>query len=200
MSLARFFTAGILSLFVTLGLLLLMHILIQTNLGKPPEGKTYKVPEIVMPDRKITTEFDTSKPEKPEEAEEPPPDIPEPEFDTPDMTNETISVSAPKTEGPQIGGLSAMDGDMIPLAIPTPEYPRRAAQRGTEGYCEVRFTVTAQGRTSDIVVGDCPDRIFERSSIKAAGKLKFKPKVVDGKAVDVPNQGYKYIYQMAKDN
>lgn len=199
MSMARYLTASVLALFVTMGLLLLMHILIQTNLGKKPEATEYKVPEIVMPERDIVTEFDVSKPEKPDEAEEPPPDIPEPEFDTPDVSDDAIVVAAPKPDGLQIGGLSTMDGDMIPLAIPQPEYPRRAAQRGTEGYCEVRFTVTAQGTTEDVVTGDCPDSVFERASIKAASKLKFKPKVVDGSPVAVPNQGYKYVYQLAKE-
>lgn len=199
MSFARFMTAGALALVVTLSLLLLMHILIQTNLGKQPEGTKYKIPEIVMPDREIKTEFDVSKPDKPEEAEEPPPDIPEPDFDTPEMTNDTIAIAAPQTQGPSIGGLSAMDGDMIPLAVPAPQYPRRASQRGTEGFCEVRFTVTAQGTTRDHVIGECPDKVFQRSSLKAAAKLKFKPKVVDGTAVDVPNQGYRYVYKLAQD-
>lgn len=199
MSFARFITAGAMALAVTLGLLLLMHVLIQTNLGKPEEGVTYKVPDIIMPDREIKTEFDVSKPDKPDEAEEPPPDVPEPEFDTPELSSETIAVAAPKTQGPAIGGLSSMDGDMIPLAIPAPDYPRRAAQRGTEGYCEVRFTVTAQGTTRDHVLGDCPDSVFSRSSLRAATKLKYKPKVVDGKAVDVPNQGYRYVYQLAQE-
>lgn len=199
MSFARFLTAGAMALAVTLGLLLLMHILIQTNIKGPGDIKEYKIPDIVMPERELKTEFDTSKPDKPEEADEPPPDIPEPEFDTPDVAEETISISAPKADRPEIGGLSQMDGEMIPLAIPQPEYPRRASQKGTEGYCEVRFTVTAQGTTKDIAVGDCPDKVFERASIKAAEKLKFKPKVVDGQPVDVVNQGYKYVFQLAQE-
>lgn len=199
MSFARYLTAGALALIVTLGLLLLMHILIQTNLKGPEQGATYKIPEIVMPEREIETEFDVSKPEKPEEAEEPPPDIPEPEFDTPDAVADAIVVGALKTEGPNIGGLAAMDGEMIPLSVPNPDYPRRAAQRGTEGYCTVEFTVTAQGTTRDIQVVDCPDSIFERSSVRAAEKIKYKPKVVDGNPVDVQGQQYKFTYQMAQE-
>lgn len=199
MSFARFLTAGALALVVTLGLLLLMHILIQTNLKAPEEGKSYKIPEIVMPEREIKTEFDVSKPDKPEEAEEPPPDLPEPEFDTPDVAADSIVVAGLKTENLNIGGLTSMDGEMIPLSVPAPDYPRRAAQRGTEGYCTVQFTVTAQGTTRDIIVVDCPDSIFERSSLRAAAKIKYKPKVVDGNPVDVPGQQYRFIYQMAQE-
>lgn len=199
MSFARYITASALALGVTLGLLLLMHILIQTNIKGPGEVVEFKVPEIVMPEREIETEYDTSKPDKPEEAEAPPPDIPKPEFDAPDTTNEGITVAAPTTEKPQIGGLSAMDGDMIPLSVPEPEYPRRAAQQGTEGFCVAVFTVSAQGTTKDVVLGECPDPVFERSTLKAAEKLKFKPKIVDGVPVDVPNQAYRYVYRLAKE-
>ncbi len=200
MSIVRFLTASAMALAVTFGLLLLMHMLIQSKIEGPGDVTEYRVPDIVMPDRVIETEFDTSKPDKPEEIEEAPPEIPEPDFDTPEVSQEAIKVQAPKTDGIKLGGLSAMDGDMIPLAIPQPQYPRRATQKGTEGYCEIRFTVTALGRTTNIVVGDCPLKIFQRSSIKAASKLKFKPKVVDGEPVDVPNQGYKYVYKMATED
>lgn len=199
MSFARYLTAGALALIVTLGLLLLMHILIQTNLKGPEEGQSYKIPEIVMPEREIKTEFDVSKPDKPEEAEEPPPDLPDPEFDTPDIGDDAIIVGGLDPANPNIGGLAAMDGEMIPLSVPTPRYPRRASQRGTEGYCTVQFTVTAQGTTRDITVVDCPDSIFERSSVRAAAKIKFKPKVVDGNAVEVPGQQYKFTFQMAQE-
>lgn len=201
MSIARFLTAGVMAIVVTLGLLLLMHILIQNNLQGPMEGKKYTVPEIVMPDREIKTEYDTSKPDKPDEPEETPPEIPEPEFDTSDADTGGIAIKPSVDSNLDVGGISfiAGDGEMIPLTLVQPEYPRRALQRGIEGYCEVRFTVTSLGTTSNFEIGDCPETIFERSSIKAAEKLKFKPRVVNGKAVDAPGQGYKFTYQLAKE-
>jgi protein TonB len=60
------------------------------------------------------------------------------------------------------------------------------------------FTVSAQGTTKDVVLGECPDSVFERSTLKAAERLKFKPKIVDGVPMDVPNQAYKYVYRLAK--
>jgi protein TonB len=109
MSFARYISAAVLALGVTLGLILVMHILIQTNIQGPGELVEFRVPDIVMPERELEVEYDTSKPDKPEEAEQPPPDIPKPEFDAPDATNESISVAAPTTEKPTIGGLSTMD-------------------------------------------------------------------------------------------
>lgn len=200
MGIARFFTAGAMALAVTLGLLLLMHILIQTNIQGPQEGTKYKVPDIVMPDREIETEFDTSKPDKPDEPDEPPPDIPEPEFDTPQMSESAIKIKPAFDGKPAIQGVGGFgDGDMIPLTVVQPDYPRRAAQRGTEGFCQIKFTVSANGSTKDWEVDDCPDSVFQRNSLKAAQKIKYKPRVVDGNAVDVPGVAYRFKFEMAKE-
>ena len=130
MSIARFIAAAGMALAVTLGLILLMHILIQTNMKGPGEVIEFKVPDIVMPDREIKTEYDTSKPEKPEDVEQPPPDLPQPEFDTPDVANEGINITPKFDAKPQITGPAGFgDGEMIPLTVVQPEYPRRAAQR-----------------------------------------------------------------------
>ncbi len=201
MSFARLLPAGALAAVVTLSLLMLMHILIQTNIKGPGEVATYRIPEIVMPERDIKTEYDTSKPDRPDEVEEPPPDLPEPEFDNPDATAEGININ-PDFGGQKIdiaGVGMGGSGDMIPLTVVQPDYPRRAAQRGTEGYCTVEFTVTSMGTSRDAKVVDCPDSVFERASLKAAERIKYKPRVVDGVAVDVTGVQYKYIFKMAKE-
>lgn len=200
MSFFRFLAASAMALAVTVGLILLMHILIQTNIEGPGEVKEYKVPDIVMPERVIKTEYDTSKPDKPEEPEDAPPDLPEPDFDAPDPTNEGVAINQPKLDRPTIGAAGGFgDGDMIPLTVVQPDYPRRAQQRGTQGYCTVEFTVSAAGTPKDIFIADCPDGIFERNSLRAAEKIKYKPRVVDGQAVDVPGVQYKFLFQMADE-
>ena len=193
--------AAVMAAVITFGLILLMHVLIQTNLQGPQEVASYKVPEIVMPEREIKTEFDTSKPDRPVEPDEAPPDIPEPDFDNMQATSETISIATTFDGSAKISGPGSFgsDGEMIPLTVIQPDYPRRAAQRGTEGYCTVSLTVAASGSTKDIAIADCPESVFQRSAMNAAGKLKYKPRVVDGQPVDVPGVQYKFIYQMAKD-
>lgn len=199
MSLVRFLAAAAMALAVTVGLILLMHILIQTNIKGPGEVKEYKIPDIVMPDREIETEYDTSKPDKPEEPDEAPPDMPDPDFDTPDATNEGLALGQPMLDRPTIEGPGGFgDGEMIPLTVVQPDYPRRAAQRGTEGYCTVEFTVSAAGTTKDAFIADCPDGVFERSSLRTAERIKYKPRVVDGQAVDVPGVQYRFLFQMAE--
>lgn len=201
MSMVRFILSGALGAVVTAALVLLMHVLIQTNVKAPKEGKRYKIPDIVMPEREITTEYDTSKPNRPDEVEEPPPEMPEFDQIAPDVTNEGISISGPKIGKPTVAGPGGFggDGEMIPITKIQAQYPSRALSRGTEGYCTVEFTVTEIGTTEDIVIADCPEKVFQSASIKAAGKFKYKPRVVDGTAVRVPGVQNRFIFEMAKE-
>lgn len=200
MSIARIVSSLAPAALVTLGLLLLMHFLILRNMTEPEDAKEFKIPEIVMPEREITTEYDTRKPDKPEEPEQPPPELPEPEFESPDVSSE-ISFAPNIDKGIQIasiGGFTA-DGDYLPIVKVAPKYPARAANRGLEGYCTVEYTVTKSGETRDVQVVDCPDTIFASASVKAAQKFKYKPKVIDGEPIEVPGVRNRFTFQMAKD-
>lgn len=199
MSIARFLSALIPAALITGGLLLVMHILVVSNFTEPEDGPDYKIPEIVMPDREITTEFDTAKPDKPEDPEEPPPELPEPEFENPDVDVD-LSFSANvsgKMKIAGIGGFSS-DGDYLPIVKTQAQYPKSALSRGLEGYCTVEYTVTVSGETRDVAVVDCPQKIFAKTSIKAAQKFKYKPKVVDGEPIEVPGVRNRFTFQMAK--
>lgn len=98
--------------------------------------------------------------------------------------------------GPQLGGPS--DGDYLPLVRIQPQYPRRAAERGIEGYVVVELTVTPQGTTQDVQVIEAdPQGYFERAATRAAEKFKYKPKVVNGQPVSV--QGVQYVFTFRLD-
>jgi protein TonB len=46
------------------------------------------------------------------------------------------------------------------------------------------------------VVDAEPANIFDRSSIRAAARFKFQPRVVDGQGVDVAGVQYLFRYQL----
>jgi protein TonB len=201
MSLARFFTALLPALAVTLGLLLLMHFLIASNLKAPDDVAEIKIPEIVMPERQIETKYDTSKPKKPDEPEQPPPDMPEPEFEPVDLADSSINIGVQMESNVDIGGMGGFssDGEFLPIVKVAPQYPRRALSRGIEGYCTVEYTVTKNGAVRDPVVVDAqPEGIFDRASIQAALKFKYKPRVIDGEPVDVPGVRNKFTYTLGE--
>lgn len=199
MSMARLVSALIPALGVTLGLLLLMHFLILTNMTEPEEANEFTLPEIVMPDREISTEYDTRKPNKPDEVEQPPPDLPEPEFEDVEIDN-SLSVAPRIDNSVKIAGLGGFgsDGEYLPIVKVAPKYPSRASSRGLEGYCTVEYTVTKSGETRDIKVVDCPDTVFARASVQAAEKFKYKPRVVDGEPIEVPGVRNRFTFQMAE--
>lgn len=201
MNLARFITALLPALGVTLGLLLLMHFLIASNLQPPDDVEEIKIPEIVMPERQIETKYDTSKPDKPDEPEEPPPEMPEPEYEPVDLADSSINIGVQMDANVEIGGVGGFssDGEFLPIVKVAPQYPRRAASRGIEGYCTVEYTVTKNGSVRNPVVVDAqPEGVFDRASVQAALKFKYKPRVIDGEPVDVPGVRNKFTYQLAE--
>ncbi len=202
MNFVRVIAAAALAIVVTFGLLFLMHSLIEADRKAPKEEETRKIADITMPDTKIETRYDTEKPEKPEDPEEPPPDMPEPEFDTPDVNPDAISMSAPKASlTAKVGGIGGFssDGEYLPIVKVQPAYPRRALSRGIEGYVIVEFTVTKNGSVRDPVVIEAdPENIFNSAATKAALKFKYKPRVIDGEPVEVPGVRNKISFAIAK--
>jgi protein TonB len=84
-----------------------------------------------------------------------------------------------------------------PLAAPTdtveprliqrvnPEYPPTAERKGTEGSVEVSFTVSPEGRVSDvIIVSSEPTDTFDRAAVDAVRRWRYEPKKVGGVPVE----------------
>lgn len=103
---------------------------------------------------------------------------------------------APKFSGklslvgsPGVGkGTVIKDQEMMPFARVKPVYPPDAHERGIEGWVDLKFTVTKNGSVSNPrVVRAEPPSVFNRAAINAVKKWKYRPKKVDGQAVDVPN-------------
>lgn len=82
-------------------------------------------------------------------------------------------------------GMSMFEGDIIPLQRIAPQYPRKAATDGIEGYVKLQFIVNSDGTVREAKVVEAKPRgIFDAAAIAAALRWKFKPKVVDGKPVE----------------
>ncbi len=208
MSFAKVGIAGLLGVVTTFALLFLMYQLVNNDLGEMSQKKTVKIPDIVMTETKIETRYEDVKPEKPE-APEVPPDLPEPEFEAPRVSGEALNMSAPIAKaGIDVGAgsLAFSEGEYLPIVKVPPEYPSTALSRGIEGYCTVVYTVTETGATRDpepipdqcVTKDGKPTTVFNRASVRAALKFKYKPKVVDGKPVEVPGVKNRFTYTMQK--
>ena len=91
-----------------------------------------------------------------------------------------------KSGGPAVGGLGmAMGSEVTPLIRIEPQYPRKAAMQGIEGWVILQFNLTPAGSVSDVqVLSARPPRIFDREAIKALRKWKYRPKMENGKPVE----------------
>lgn len=142
--------------------------------------------------------------EKPPEVEAPPPEIDTPQVQAagPDKLN--LSIGRANTgAGVNLGSIDlgpSSDGDYMPLVRVQPQYPRRANERGIEGYVVIELTVAADGTVppeSIIVVEAEPKGYFERAASKAAAKFKYKPKVVNGKGQKVTGVRYQFSFNLS---
>ena len=189
-----------LAFLVTAALFIIMPYLIETADKTLDEKPRTKLADIQMPDTDIDVRKD-SKPDKPKVPDEPPPDMAQPDMDdaNPDLEAVNMTPSQDFQLTNDTGGLSASDGEYLPIVKVAPIYPRRAQSRGVTGYCTVEYTVTKSGTTRDIVPVDCdPSGYFERASVKAAEKFKYKPRVVDGEPIEVPGIQNRFTYELEK--
>ncbi len=191
MALPRFLTALVLASFVTFGLFTLMQMLIASGdmtLSEPPEGN---VLDFVRVKQEEVVEQKDRKPRKPPKPQNEPPqmDQPQPDNSSPDGEGSGLDFAADVSGDVALDGglaLESGDGEYLPIVKVAAVYPRRALQRGIEGFVIVEFTVTKQGSVRDpIVVEASPQGIFEQAALDAALKFKYKPRVVNGEPMEV---------------
>ena len=92
------------------------------------------------------------------------------------------------------------DRDYIPLFVKTPEYPLKAQKKGREGYVVISLTVSKEGLAlNPTVIEEKPKgQKFGKAALKAAGSLRYVPRLIDGEPVEVPGVLYKYTFNMAR--
>lgn len=182
---------------VTFGLFLLMYALVSSGGGQRPELEAIsgiRFGPVDIPDEIVSRS--RRKPEKPPPPRVPPPpprmDISKVDRQVPNMPR----MDVPDLDVPLVGGSGMFignfnrvdrgaEGDIIPVVVIRPMYPREAAIAGTEGWVKVEFTITQAGTVKDARVIDArPPRVFNREAVRAILKWKFKPRVVDGVAVE----------------
>jgi len=176
---------------VTISLLFIMNILIVTGKQALTKPRDRAQLEFVRVKRNESLNVEDFTPEKPPKPPETPPETPPQDIDNIDPDAPSIAISAPTVTadtnigGP--GGMNIAEGDYLPIVRVAPVYPARALSRGLEGYVDLAFTVTTAGTVKDPVVIQSTSSLFERAAIRAVLKFKYKPRVVDGVPVDVPN-------------
>lgn len=196
----RYFVALAIGGFAALSLLWVMQFLIATGQAAITEALDARFVDFVRVKREETVERKEEKPERPPEVDDQPPDLPQQDMDSSDFDS-AVAVSAPNPNlnvglDGELGDFSLAEGDYLPIVKVAPMYPRRAQSRGLEGYCDLQFTVTPLGTTADVSVIECTSSLFERASVQALLKFKYKPRVVNGTAIAVPGLRHRITFQI----
>ena len=196
----RYFLALAVGSLAAVSLLWVMQFLIATGKAAITEAYDASFLEFVRVKKEETVEQKEDKPERPPEPDEAPPDFPQQDMDSSDL--DSFVAVAPVNPGldmgldGELGDFSLAEGDYLPIVKVEPMYPRRAQSRGLEGYCDLQFTVTPLGTTADVLVIECTSSLFERASVQALLKFKYKPRVVNGTAIAVPRLRHRITYQI----
>ena len=203
-NIVRLATGIVLGLAVTAGLFWMMQYLIDTADRELNEGASGHLVDFVRLKRDENIERRQLKPKKPPVPDTPPPQPPTPQLENLNPNAEKIAISAVpvETDIEMSGGFSlgVGEGDYLPIVKVAPIYPQRALSRGIEGFCVVQYTVTRQGTIRDPVIVEsmCSSTLFQRASIQASLKFKYKPRVIDGQAVEVPGVQNKFTYEITE--
>lgn len=95
------------------------------------------------------------------------------------------------------GGGGAASGEVLPLVRIEPQYPRKAAMSGTQGWVLLKFDITPTGAVEGVKVLEAkPRRVFNSAAKRALLKWKYRPKVIDGKPVSQTGNKVKIEFKL----
>ena len=78
-----------------------------------------------------------------------------------------------------------------------PVYPASKLQRNIEGYAQIGFSVNEAGEVVDpFVIDSQPKGAFEKASLTAIVKFRYKPRIIDQKPVVAEGQSYVFTYKI----
>ncbi len=166
-----------------------MDYLIRTSDLTLEDSARIQMLDFVRVKREEAVERKDRTPPKPQLQETP--DVPPMQSDAMDSAGQLAVSALPADVGVDIDrggiGFGAGEGDYLPIVKVAPIFPRRALLQGIFGECLVEYTVTTAGTTKDIRVieDECTSSLFYKSSIEAAKRFKYKPRVIDGVPVEV---------------
>jgi periplasmic protein TonB len=181
--------AGVLALFLTGALFWFLAALIDVDVDA---GAAREATRIEFTRMRRDTEVQSRREEYEKPTREPPPVVPT----TPRMAlskadaarTSPVQMLTPTITSADIkldisGGGS--DRDIMPLVRVNPEYPRRALQRGIEGWVQLQFTISAAGTTKNIRIVDAePKGVFDDAALQAVARWRYNPRVENGVAVE----------------
>ncbi|WP_252178322.1 TonB family protein [Endozoicomonas sp. 4G] len=181
---------------VALGLFAVMNALVNSNKHELAKADDTRISEFIRLQRPETIKEKKREIPKPQPKKPPPP----PEMKISQQVDkpviEQVKMDIPKMDvdldlavgdgaGLYASSGVAASGGPVPLNKFSPMYPRKALQSGAGGSVVFQYTVSKEGRVTDVkILKERPrGKGFGRAIKKAAAKWKFKPAMEDGVAI-----------------
>ncbi|WP_317932393.1 energy transducer TonB [Halioxenophilus sp. WMMB6] len=202
----RLLLSTLLGLLVAFFLTWFMSALIESGDQHLDESGRVQSLDFVRVKRNETVQAKTRNLIRPNSA--PPPDAPDAPAEESSASANALAVTALPTGvdpgldiNPTGIGFGAHDGEYLPIVKVAAVYPLVAQQRRIEGACLVTYTVTTTGSVKNVSVvpGQCDHPVFEKVSLDAALKFKYKPRVVNGEAIEVQGVYNRFIFELQTD-
>lgn len=192
----------LLGVFMAAALTWLMYTLIDSGNQRLNEGERIHFADFVRIKQPEKTQKRERIPDRPAITKAPPsPEIAQSndltQGDTIAVTH--LAIDAHLDISPSAGLSFGMgDGEYLPIVKVAPVYPMQAKIRKIECECMVKYTVTTTGSVENVEVlkNYCDSEVFHKSSISAALKFKYKPRIIDGEAVKVHDVKNRFIYKL----
>ena len=169
----------------------LLHSLITGGRGHLNKDEELPTIDFVHLDKQFQLDVKERQPPKMPDKPEAPPETPTMKMQNASPLANSVDLGQMRiSKDVAVGGfnLSSADGEYLPIVKVSPIYPARAQSQGLEGWVLLKFTVTESGSVQDPVVIEAePPGVFEDSAKRAVLKFKYKPRVVDGRPISVPN-------------
>ena len=200
---ARFLVSILLGALVTFSLFAFMAFLVSSNDRSKNEVQENIIVEVNTTPPKSSTETRQRVPPPPPPPPKTPPKQLAPE---PEMSNDTGGLQF-NMPGVQLSGMStglsapgagfSRDGEATPIVRIEPKYPIQAARDGKEGWVKLSFTINEIGGVEDVnIIEAKPRRVFGKEAKRALRKWKYKPKIVNGKAMKQTNLTVQLDFKM----
>jgi len=186
MAIIRIPVSMVLGLALSLGLFGLLYVLVSEEVNV---GEQLQTRRIEFSRQRAEVDVESRREERVQrEAPPPAPDLPQMSLNTSGLSGSATAftpVIDPNSALSRMQMSAGSDREVLPLVRIPPDYPPRAAQRGLEGWVQVRFTISVTGQVKDaVVVQSEPGEIFDDAALKAIARWRYNPKVEGGVAVE----------------
>jgi len=156
---------------------------IAPSIIKKPPSALIKKPTMIVPAETMPSTQVVAESVPKEKAA--PPSVSDSQEATAEISNvESIVKNTALNSHEQDADKNVAISGIMPLVKVNPIYPNRAVSHGIEGWVRIEFTIQADGSVANaVIVQSMPEAVFDDAALAAINQWQFKPKVVNGVAV-----------------